>query len=195
MKRSRKVALTLMAGTGLSLSACDTNSSSSSRAVEASHVYRSVEACAASEVYTLDQCEVSYQEALAEHEQGAPRYNTRNLCEQEFGGGSCVSRSTGSGSFWLPFFAGWAMSGIVDRSTEERDRRYYSTPIYRTRFGNDWITSSGTIVGRNVDGTYRVRRTELTDPPRTQRVQTRTTVVSRGGFASRSRGGRGSRGG
>ena len=193
MKRSRQVALTVMATTSLTLTACGNNSGPTEKA----KLYRSVEACSADKNYTEAQCQEAFDEAKKEHEQGAPRYDSRSLCEQEFGSGACEQRrhTSGTGSFWLPFFAGWAMSNVFDNVVGNRG--YYSTPIYRPRYQSDWYTSSGTVIRPSSGGSYRVARTDLKEAPKVSKVRNRTSVISRGGFASRSSrsGGGSSRGG
>lgn len=121
MKCLRKVVFILMVGIGFSLSVCDMNFLSSFCVVEVLYVYCLVEVCVVSEVYILDQCELFYQEVFVEYEQGVFWYNICNLCEQEFGGGLCVSCSIGSGLFWFLFFVGWVMLGVVDCLIEECD--------------------------------------------------------------------------
>ena len=181
MKRSKNVKLTLMvAGSALALSSCGEEPRHEAES------YASVEACKAADTFPDSQCDEDFAKAAATHETSAPRYNQRQLCEQEFGIGNCESRSSRNGSgFWSPFLAGYMVANILDN----RRSYYYSTPYYRTARGRH-LTWDGAPIAttRGADG--RIRRTISTNTvkarPKVAKVMTRTSVVSRGGFGSRT---------
>lgn len=184
MKRSKQVKLTLMATTALALSACGEKQ-------EFVENYDTLEACKVAGKFSDATCEKAYAEAKAVHEKSAPRYNNGSLCQQEFMA-SCERRQVGSSSFWSPFMTGYLVSEIV------RDRRssYYYTPYYqRYGYNRGWYTWSGDMIEmrRDANGSYRpsISRKAITAKPKPARVMTRTSVVSRGGFGSRSRSSRG----
>ena len=181
MKRSKNVKLTLMvAGSALALSSCGEEPRHEAES------YASVAACKAADKFPDSQCEEDFSKALATHEKSAPRYNQRALCEQEFGIGNCESRRSGSSlGFWSPFMIGYMTANILD----SRRSYYHSTPYYRTARGRH-LTWDGSPISttRGADG--KIHRTISTKvvkaTPKAARVMTRTSVVSRGGFGSRT---------
>jgi uncharacterized protein YgiB involved in biofilm formation len=180
MKRSKKLTLTLMAaGSSIALGACGEKRQESEK-------YASLEECKAANVFSDEQCQTSYNSALTMHEKSSPRYNSRALCEQEFNINRCEQRTNSNGSsFWSPFLAGYLVSNIVDGSRSH----YYSSPYYNTRYGRSY-TWNGDLIDtrRTSDGRIRhsVDKKAVTAKPKPARVMTRTSVISRGGFGSRS---------
>lgn len=183
MKRSKNAKLTLMvAGSALALSACGQNS----RQHEA-ETYRSLDACKEAGLFSDAQCEASYNEALKVHEESAPRYNSERLCENDFVIGNCVQRTSNSGGvFWSPFMAGFLVSQILDRDNRSQ---YYSTSYYRGPRGR-YYTWDGIEMrsSRGTDGRARwtVSNDTVKAKPKPAKVMTRTSVISRGGFGSRT---------
>ncbi|TLM77713.1 DUF1190 domain-containing protein [Microbulbifer harenosus] len=119
------------------------------------------------------QCEAAYQQALQEAERTGPKYDSRQLCEAEFG--NCRQ----SGSFFLPLMTGFMVGQMLDG----RDRRQYYNPVYR--YTNPYsghydrlMTSDGSVIGRSGKVNYTVPSTATKPKP------TVTKTVSRGGFGS-----------
>ena len=182
-KRSTRVALTLMATTSLTLVAgCGREEEPPFEAKR----FTTVQECVADGSLSEDQCRASYEEALAEHGDSAPRYEDKRGCETAFGGGRCEQHTGSTGSFWTPFFMGWVASSLVDRALGPR---YHSTPIYQPHNDRRWYTPTGTQLRQNRDGSYRVsRRAMEAKPPKAtvRKSRSRTGAVSRGGFTRRS---------
>ncbi|MET0274837.1 MAG: DUF1190 domain-containing protein [Phenylobacterium sp.] len=193
MKRSRRLVMTTaMATVGLSLSACDDpnaaawNSASIAQdrdrgeQVEA-FTYPSLEACKTAGEIPADQCETAQKAALADEEK-APRYDERNTCEEVYGAGECVPRSQNGQSFWGPLVAGFVVGRMLDggfRGTGYyRDRDGGYSTGWGGRLNTDYTTGRTQVSTRGIDPPDAIRQA----PPK---VQTRTSVLSRGGFGGR----------
>lgn len=198
-KRSSSIALTtMMAGAAsLTVTACDStpaqwNDANAARGgqVEAFQ-YASLEACRTADEVPDAECEQGFAAAQQDHAANAPRYEDRATCEDVYGDGNCVPRGSGGGSFFTPLLTGFIIGQMLDLD----GRRYYrGTGLYRRsdRYGGGYVTGWGGTLDRD----YRTGRTVISrqsiDPPDAYRqappkMQTRTSVVSRGGFG----GGRG----
>lgn len=177
MKRSRSMVLTtIMASGGLSLAACDAPSSpasstwlnpppaaSASQAVDG-RTYANLQACRDANDVPDAECDTAFADAQAQ----APRFDDRQSCEERYGVDQCVPRSqAGGGSFFMPlltgFVVGQALNNFGGRGYYGREDRYYGGG-YGNR-GRDYVT------GRSNDN--------YSAPAR---VQSRSSVISRGGF-------------
>lgn len=86
MKRSRRVALTgLMASTAIALSACGEEDVP----VQA---YATVDQCVADGLFDRATCGEMFNQAMTIHEEAAPRYESAELCEEQFGLAQCTYR-------------------------------------------------------------------------------------------------------
>lgn len=183
MKRSARIKLLLMGTATLALTACDEREE-----VAQAGVYDSVEQCLADGVYSDEYCRTSYKAAVDQHAAVAPKYQSIEECEADFGPGRCqigpqgqqqVSSGSG-GSFFMPLMAGFLVGRLLDGG-----RSYYGQPLYRPyagpgRYGT-YRTAQNVDVGART-GSVNVTRSTLQNPP------PRTTTLSRGGFgASASR--------
>jgi uncharacterized protein YgiB involved in biofilm formation len=199
-KRSSAVALTgLMAGSAFTLVACDDPGSAtqwgddppaavSGQKVDASS-FASLDECKASGDFTADQCQTAYDEAQKASAENAPKYSDRQSCEERYGVDQCVPRSQANGgSFFTPLLTGF----IIGQALEGMNNRgYRGAPMYRDREGN-YYSGSGYPVSRDYfSGRSRVRQDSFDAPSRYEspaRVQSRSSVISRGGFGGGSRG-------
>ncbi len=206
MKRSNSLMLCLMAtGAVVALTACD-ETPPPEPAVSAD-MYTSVEECVSGGKYTESYCKSSFDKAKQQHAASAPRYDSKTLCEEQFGPGACqmgptaAAQANAGGDFWTPFLMGYVVSSALDDlgdamsagSHRDRDRQYggYAAPVYRSSSGG-WHTPSGSMISST--GSYAagkgasvsVPKSSITKAPPPATVQTRTTVVSRGGFSGPS---------
>jgi uncharacterized protein YgiB involved in biofilm formation len=96
-KRSRGVALTTLTATAgtLTLTACGDDP------MVEGQVFPTVAQCVAAGT-PQGECQEAYNQALADNQNDAPRFESQDLCEGEFGGGQCQQRAEGGGSFWVP---------------------------------------------------------------------------------------------
>ncbi|HJV43717.1 DUF1190 domain-containing protein [Caulobacter sp.] len=188
-KRSASLQLTTMlaGAASLTLAGCDDPGAQASwdpnrgEQVEA-FSYKTLEECKAANEVPDQQCETSYAAAQKDDEKNAPRYEARASCEDVYGVGNCVPRSqAGDGSFFTPLLAGFVIGRMLDggggyyRGTGlyRGDDGYYST--WGGRLGRDYGSGRTVITRESIDPPDAIRNA----PPK---VQTRTSVVSRGGF-------------
>ena len=168
MKRSSAVALTLISASVLA--GCE-------EAVE-THTYPTVDACVAAKVYSPEECERNYQEALTQNAAVAPKYQSLADCEAEFGAGQCTAGQQQAGSssmgFFMPFMMGYLMSNALNSGPAS----VAAQPLYRGRNGG-YFTAGGTRVADNLGTRTTVRPSTVTAPRPT------TTTLSRGGFGGR----------
>ena len=181
MKRSQSVVLTtLMAGTGLSLSACD--ASDGGKPVDALS-YTSVAECRTAGKIPADQCETAFAQAQKANDQNAPRYGDRQTCEEQYGVAQCVPRN--NGSFFTPLLTGF----IIGQALNNFGGGYRGAPMYRDRLGN-YTGGAGGIMSRDyLTGRTRIGENAFDPAARAPvRAQSRSSVISRGGFGGGGRG-------
>jgi len=186
-KRSQSVALTTLTATAgtLALSGCGDDP-----AVEG-QVFATVAECVAAGV-GQNECQTAYNQALADNPNDAPRFESRDLCEGEFGQNQCEPRTEGSGSFWVPLLAGFVIANAIDDIDIDRRKRRYA-PIYRSSSNGNYYYGGSNYgpMTRTASGRYGFDRATLDRPVSAPRVQSRADIASRGGFGGRasSRGG------
>lgn len=154
--------------------------------------YANLDACKSADEVPDADCDQAFAQAQADHAEAAPRYEDRTTCEDVYGAGNCVPRNTGSGSFFTPLLTGFVIGQMLDYD----GRRYYrGTGVYRRdeAYGGGYYTGWGGRLDRNYStGRYRMGRYGLEPTPAMRqapmKVQTRTAVVSRGGFGGGARG-------
>lgn len=189
-KRSTSLKLsTMLAGaTALTLAGCDDPGAQASwdpnrgEQVEA-FSYKTLQECKDANEVSDQQCDTTYAAAQKDDQKNAPRYEARASCEDVYGAGNCVPRTEqGGGSFFTPLLAGFVIGRMLDggggyyRGTglyRRGDDGYYST--WGGRLGRDYGTGRTVITRESIDPPDAIRGA----PPK---IQTRTSVVSRGGF-------------
>ena len=140
-------------------------------------MFTSVEDCTNSNPEFAAQCETAYNEALVEAQRTGPKYNSQRDCESEFGANQCTYVRRDSGSFFMPFMAGYMLSNLMS------PRGYYSQPMFtsysrHSSYRNRWIGADGYDFGDYRRRTMRVSEKSLKPKP------TVTKTMSRGGFGS-----------
>lgn len=188
MKRSRTLTLTsLMAAGGVSLTACGDGPGDAVRIGAAdpgteAFAYQTLEACKAAGEVPVAACETAQTAALADDAKSA-RWNDQASCEDVYGEGQCVPRSqAGGGSIWGPLITGFVVGRMLDGGWGGRG-------LYRDwRDGGFYTASGGRVWTDYATGRTRVGRRgfdppDIVRPP--ERVQSRTGVISRGGFGGR----------
>ena len=144
---------------------------------EQAKIYSSIEDCKQDYPDAVAQCESAYQSALEEAQRTSPRFNTQYDCEYEFGSNQCRQVETSSGSFFMPFMAGFMVSQLLQP-------RYYSQPIYTSYspyspFRSRWITADGYVFDGDIrKRNYYVSKSVYKPKP------TVTSTIKRGGFGS-----------
>lgn len=199
MKRSRSVTLTsLMASGGLTLAACDgpaqpaaqspwLNPPAATASADPQDVggnsYPNLQACKDADAVPNSECETAFAQAQA----NAPKFADQQSCEERYGVDQCVPRSqAGGGSFFTPlltgFIVGQALSNIGNRGYYGRDYPYRDDRYgYGGGYGGGY-RYGGYDRGRD----YVTGRPSRYEAP--ARVQSRSSVISRGGFGGGGRG-------
>lgn len=199
-KRSSAIALhAMMAGAAsLNVAACDSstpgqwNDANAGRGdqVEAFQ-YASLEACKTANEIPDTACDTGYAAAQKDDAESGPRYQDRGTCEEVYGDGNCVPRSSqGASSYFGPLLTGF----VIGRMLDGGGGYYRGTGLYRRdqAYGGGYATGWGGGFNRDyTSGRTTIARSSIEPPDSIRqappRVQTRTSVVSRGGFG----GGRG----
>lgn len=156
--------------------------------------YRSLDTCKAADEVPDSECDAAFAAAQKDDASNAPRYDNQSTCEDVYGAGNCVPRQAagGGGSFFTPLLAGF----VIGRMLDGVGNPYYrGTGLYRQddRYGRGgYYTGWGGSLDRDYNSGRTVMSRQGIEPPDAirqapPRVQTRTAVVSRGGFG----GGRG----
>ncbi len=187
-KRSQSIVLTsLMTGAALTLVGCDDANetrdvSRDSGATVEARAFRNVAECAASAEFTQAQCQAAYTQAQQASSTNAPQFASQQSCEQQFGAANCVQRNNSSGgSFFTPLLTGFLVGQAVSNLTNGGFR---GVPMYRDRDGG-YLSGSGYPVTRDYYTGRTQMRTDSFDAPRAgapPRMQSRSSVISRGGF-------------
>jgi len=183
LKRSQKVALTTLTMAGVvAVQGCGSTDWGDEAAVDALP-FASVAECSQSGQVPASACQAAYNEALANHEQAAPRFDSQSLCEEEFGSGQCQPRLAGNNNYWVPMLAGFMVAQMMDR-----DRSYYRYgPLYRSYRYNSWYTGGprGGQLYRS-GSSWRAGSSAFDRPVSNPPVRSRSSTSSRGGFGGRS---------
>lgn len=188
---------TVMCGASVSLIACDGQQGGGhtaqwqdppaqveqGQAVKA-FAYPSLQACFDAKDMSQDQCREAALAAIKDNEERAPRYAEQGSCEEVYGAGQCVPRSgQGGGSFFTPLLTGFVVGQMLNggfRGTglyrDQRDGGYYTG--YGGKLGTDYRTGRTQIGVNGIDPPAAIKAS----PPK---IQTRTSVLSRGGFGGR----------
>ena len=185
MKRTRTIALTtLMAAGGFSLSACgdDPNVTiDQGKAVDA-FAYQSLQECKDKNDVPDAACDTAMKKADDEQKAEA-RYSDSKTCEDTYGPGQCVPRNqAGGGSFWGPLVTGFVVGRMLDGG-------WGGGGMYRDwRGGGNYTRGGGPVYTDYASGRTRVGSRSF-DAPDTfrapEKMTTRSSVISRGGFGGR----------
>ncbi|MGV2124855.1 DUF1190 domain-containing protein [Agrobacterium vitis] len=141
-------------------------------------------------------CQTAYQDAVKAHMANAPRFDGMAACEAEYGAKQCVQQTAsntdgtnGSGSFFMPFMAGYLLSSTINNIGDYN--RYRRESTQGSSYGGGSFGGGGTPIYRNRSGqtvTINKGRDTILAPSsqgsKPANVNTRT--VSRQGFGGRS---------
>ncbi|MUO80616.1 DUF1190 domain-containing protein [Agrobacterium vitis] len=175
------LALGTIAASSLLLSGCGEDAPTE-------RTFTSVDQCI-SQGMDREVCQTAYQDAVKTHMANAPRFDGMAACEAEYGAKQCVQQTapntggTGSGSFFMPFMAGYLLSSTINNigdyyryQREATQGSSYggggSTPIYRNRSGQTVTINKG--------------RDTILAPSSSKPANVNTRTVSRQGFGGRS---------
>ena len=181
-KRSRHVALILAGTATLALAGCEDDR------VDA-QAFPDLESCIAASKesnlwFTEDDCRKNFEAAKQEFVETAPRYASKELCEQEHGAGNCgddpaAQQSGGGGFSFMPLFMGYMLGSMMSRGG------IFSQPMVRTADGRyatpkgDQSFASNRGAGKVSPQTFQRAPSTLGKPP-----MTASQVSQRGGFGA-----------
>ncbi|MDP5029524.1 MAG: DUF1190 family protein [Paraglaciecola sp.] len=140
-------------------------------------IYTNADECAQANPGMVEQCNTAYQDALVEAQRTGPKYASARDCEAEFGANQCQVVRQESGSFFMPFMAGYMLSNLLS------PRGYYSQPMYTSyspysSYRNRWVGSDGYDFGDTRKRNMRVNKDAFKAKPAVSKT------MSRGGFGS-----------
>jgi uncharacterized protein YgiB involved in biofilm formation len=144
VKRSTTVSLVLLGAAGLTIYALNRSGGDT----EASP-FRSVDECRSSG-RDAKGCQDGYDDALRLHETNAPRFESQNDCERDYGSGKCTTMqgrnaSGNLASYFVPALAGFAVArALSNQQGRPAAQPLYNCPPERQRSdGTCYNTSSG----------------------------------------------------
>jgi len=180
MKRSKSIKLVVMATTTVSLAGCSQEPDLDGQ------VYRTEAECIAGDFVPDEVCAEALSVGKQIHDSTGPRYNTVNLCVDQHGNNVCLYDQSNEGSYYTPTPVGYFLTGALAGGATSQLLRDNVRPVYSERGSRRYYTSHGYYVG-NYGGTgWRTYSDAVKTTPKPAKVQTRTSVASRGGFGSRS---------
>ena len=172
MKRSKSISLLAMSASVVALTACE------EPAVDAA-VFENLSQCLADPNVERAQCEADYQAAKDQHAQVAPKYQSKQDCEADFGSGQCETapyQTQSGGSVFMPLMMGYMMCSMLSGRTGVA-----SQPLYRsTSDPSNFRTADNKKVGNTIGRTQVARSTS-------RAPSMKSSTVSRGGFGARAR--------
>ena len=169
MRRSKKLRLALLGVTPLALFGCGKSS-------QEALVYNSIESCVKDSVISEAACKVEYNKAWQHHLMNAPKYQTKNNCEQDFSATSCQQLANGE---FIPTMEGF----MLERNQQSNGRSSFTViPLYLGNGGYYRTSSYDRISPSSQQG----RTTVSSSDDRKVKPTLRSSTMSRGGFGSRS---------
>lgn len=187
-KRSRHVALVLAGTTTLALAACEDDR------VDAQS-FPDLESCIAASKdnglwFSEEDCRTNFAAAQQEYLETAPRYESKELCEQEHGVGNCGSdpaaqdsaQNSGGGFSFMPLLVGYMMGSMLSRGGG-----IFSQPMVNTPDGR-YSTPKGNQTFASNRGAGKVAPTTFQRAPSTigKAPMSAAQVSQRGGFGASS---------
>ena len=178
VKRSRSVALVILGAAAFGLSACNEEQTEASAFPDKESC---LEQASPGGWFTAKDCEEAFAEAQAIHEETAPRYESRELCEAEHGVGACggesASGSGGGGGIFMPLFMGYMLGQALGGG------RVMSQPVVRSA-GGGFATPDGSARINNLNSSGKISSTAFARPAVTKGLppMTKAQVAIRGGF-------------
>lgn len=134
-------------------------------------IYQSKADCINKNSEHAQQCVEAYEKALSEAESSAPKYNSINSCESEFGYNRCVRSA--HNNWFMPALGGFMLGRLLSNNRYDYAR---AVPVYR--YNGKWVGSHGNSYGTSYRNTTIVPKSSFNSKPRVQRT------ISRGGFGS-----------
>ncbi|MFQ3250917.1 DUF1190 domain-containing protein [Glaciecola sp.] len=139
-------------------------------------VFKNVDECVDALPNMAQKCATAYEGALAEAAKTAPKYNTKNDCEYEFGTNQCQTYNNNGNSIFMPLMAGYMIGNLM------APRPYYQ-PMFTSYsryspYRYHWIGADGYDFGDSKKRKLRVKPSAFDKKPAV------TRTIKRGGFGS-----------
>lgn len=182
-KRSKTVALAIVGAASFALAGCKEEQVDAQAFPD---LQSCLDAVGPTSLFSAQDCETAFDETLALHAETAPRYDSLQVCEEQYGEGNCGSEAQatggGSGSIFMPLIAGYLIGNMLGGG-----RGLGAQPMYRTADGR-FTTPSGNATYTNNSGKAKLNAGAFAKAPVTagKPPMTKATAVSRGGFGSSS---------
>lgn len=182
-KRSRTAALVIVGAASFTLAGCRDETVDAQAFPD---LQSCLDAVGAGSLFSGEDCRTAFAQAQALNVETAPRYDSLQVCEQQYGEGNCGTEaqatSGGSGSIFMPLLAGYLMGNMLGGG-----RGMAAQPLYRTSDGR-FTNPAGSAVYSNNTGKGKLNSTAFSKAPTTlgKPPMTKTTAFSRGGFGSSS---------
>lgn len=175
-KRSSHVALAIVGAAAFALAGCQ---ESQTEAAAFPDIASCKAASKADGWFTPADCDAAFAEAQVLHEETAPRYESRELCEQEHGPEACQSASGGSGGsgIFMPLLMGYMIGQAMGGG------RPIAQPVM-SRSGGGFVTPGGNGFGRMGSGAVPASTFDKAPVTKGQPAMTKATVSDRGGFGN-----------
>ena len=186
LMRSRTLHVTsLMATASFSLAACGSPQVKMPEPEPQALAYTSWAECKAANDISDTECDAAETAAAKQRAESGPRYASKAECEGSWGPSQCEPLNNNGGSFFTPLLTGFVVGQLLSGGGyrgggalyRDRDNRYSNG------FGGGYL-SRDYATGRNVANGREYGNVARQAPAR---AQSRTTVVSRGGFGGGGR--------
>lgn len=179
-KRSRTAALFILGASAFALAACQEEKTEAAAFPDQASC---LAAASPGGWFTEKDCNDAFAEAKALHEETAPRYDSREVCEAEHGAGACgPDAATGGGSgggIFMPLFMGYMIGQALGGG------RVMSQPVVRATGGGFATPDGSTKIGNlNSGGQIATSAFQKTAVTKGQPPMTKATVVRRNGFGN-----------
>lgn len=165
----RYTAIAVVVSGAFALQGCDQYSD------ESVSVYKTVQQCLQDNPNDKGQCNSDYLAAQQKSASTAPKYTSKDDCDDEFGIDSCVTQAAPNGSmFWYPIMSGYTRGTGSYVSQPMYSSSKYSSPMY-----NKFVDAKGNDYGNFYAAPKRTVPTEYVKAKGES-----LGVVRRGGFGS-----------
>ncbi len=178
MKRSRHASLVILGAAAFALAGCQ---ETKTEAAAFPDLASCKAAASADGWFSAEDCEATFAEAQAVHDETAPRYESQALCEEEHGPGACGADSVsgsggGGGSIFMPLLMGYMLGQALGGG------RPMAQPVMQ-KAGGGFATPNGASISR-LGGSGSISATAFDKAPVTKGLapMTKAQVQSRGGF-------------
>jgi uncharacterized protein YgiB involved in biofilm formation len=181
-KRSRVAMAGLVGFAALTLSAC--NEEKTEASVFTSEAECRADAAKPDSWWTESECAASFAQAQDRHLNNAPRYDAKQVCEEQHGVGMCesdVTQAGGGSSIFMPLMAGYFLGNMMNNSNNYQSSR----PVYPSATGGyrtaDGKTKVSSLSGKTSFGasSFKPAAKTINKP-----AMSKATVSARGGFGA-----------